>query len=258
MAMTARFLRPRPSPSGSMRLAERQCLGHYHSSNHPAPPGPFSDIESSILSSSLPYVPAHGFTAATLHLGAKAAGYLDASTNLFPAGAFSLVHYHHYTQRQELRNRTDITNPPLDPDSKARPPGIGQKVKALTWARLVANGPVIHKYPEALALMSLAGNVPTSLRELGALTDEIWFLAGDVAVDSSWYTKRGSLGAIYASTEVFMTTDKSDGFRETREFLDRRFEDSRVLGETVGSVGEWATFTARSTINVIRSKGVRI
>jgi ubiquinone biosynthesis protein COQ9 len=258
MATTVRLLRLRSSPSGSIRQAQRKCRAHYHSNNHPAPPGPFNDVESSILSSSLSYIPAHGFTPATLHLGAQAAGYLDASTNLFPAGAFSLVHYHLYTQRQKLRNRTDITNPPLDPDSKARPPGVGQKVKALTWARLVANGPVVHKYPEAFALMSLVGNVPTSLRELGALADEIWFLAGDVAVDSSWYTKRGSLSAIYASSEVFMTTDKSDGFRETKEFLDRRFEDSRMLGETVGSVGQWVGFTASSAINVLRSKGVRI
>lgn len=239
-------------------LTARATQAQYHSYNHPPPPGPFNEVESSILSSSLPYVPTHGFTPTTLHLGAKSAGYLDASTNLFPAGAFSLVHYHLYTQRQALQGNTDITNPPLDPDSRTRPPGVGQKVKALTWARLVANEPVVHKYQEAFALMSLAGNIPTSLRELGALADEIWFLAGDVSVDSSWYTKRGSLGAIYGASEVFMMTDKSEGFAETRQFLERRFEDSRVLGQAVGGVTQWVGFTAGAAVNVLRSKGVRI
>ncbi|KFY83920.1 hypothetical protein V500_09769 [Pseudogymnoascus sp. VKM F-4518 (FW-2643)] len=262
MATSLRLLRlrPRTTPltSSASTLTSHLPQRPYHSSNHPPPPGPFNEIETSILSSSLPHIPTHGFTPTSLHLGAKDAGYLDASTNLFPAGAFSLVHYHLYTQRQALASRTDITNPPVDPNSKAKPAGVGAKVKALTWARLQANGGVIHKLPEALALMSLFGNISPSLHELGALSDEIWFLAGDVAVDSSWYTKRGSLGAVYAASEVFMTTDKSEGFSETREFLERRFEDSRALGEGVGGVGEWVGFQAGAAVNLLRSKGVRI
>jgi ubiquinone biosynthesis protein COQ9 len=168
------------------------------------------------------------------------------------------VHYYLYTQRLALQSHTAITNPPLDPDSKTKPLGVGAKVKALTWARLRANEPLIRRLPEALALMSLAGNIPTSLRELSNLSDEIWFLAGDTAVDSSWYTKRASLAAIYASAELFMTTDTSDGFAETRQFLDRRFEDSRALGEALGGVREWVGFTAGAAVNVLRSKGVRI
>lgn len=171
------------------------------------------------------------------------------------------MHYHLYTQRQALAARTDITNPPAPIDANGkpgRPPGVGAKVKALTWARLQANAPIIDKYPEALALMSLFGNISPSLRELSALSDEIWFLAGDVAVDSSWYTKRASLGAVYAASEVFMTTDKSEGFEETRGFLERRFEESRVVGESVGGLGEWVGFQGRAAVNVLRSKGVRI
>ena len=228
----------------------------YHSYNHPPPPGPFNEVETAILSKSLPLISNTGFTPETLHLGAKEAGYLDASLNLFPSGAFSLVHYYLYTQRQSLQNNTDIINPPLTEGKK--PPGVGAKVKSLTLARLLSNEPVIHKLPEALALMSLAGNIPSSLRELSALSDEIWFLAGDTSVDSSWYTKRASLAAIYGATEVFMTRDSSEGFRETKEFLDRRFEDSRVLGEAARDVRQWVGFTAGAAVNVLRSKGVRI
>lgn len=55
-----------------------------------------------------------------------------------------------------------------------------------------------------------------------------------------------------------MTEDRSEGFRGTKEFMDRRFEDGRVLGETVGGVGEWVGFQGRAAVNVLRSKGVRI
>ena len=106
--------------------------------------------------------------------------------------------------------------------------------------------------------MAQPSNLPTSIAELASLSDEIWFLAGDSSVDTSWYTKRGSLSTIYAATELFMTTDKSPEYVDTREFLDRRFKDVQVVGEAMGSVGQWVGFTAHAGLNVVRSKGVRI
>ena len=53
---------------------------------------------------------------------------------------------------------------------------------------------------KALAVMSLAGNIPVSMLELAKLSDEIWFLAGDESHDTTWYTKRATLSAVYAST----------------------------------------------------------
>lgn len=106
--------------------------------------------------------------------------------------------------------------------------------------------------------MAQPSHAPTALHELASLSDEIWFLAGDVSVDTSWYTKRATLSAVYAASELFMTTDKSEGFRDTREFLERRLGDVRSVGGTVGSVGQWLGFTASAGLNVLRSKGVRI
>jgi ubiquinone biosynthesis protein COQ9 len=106
--------------------------------------------------------------------------------------------------------------------------------------------------------MAQPSNIPTSIFELSSLADEIWFLAGDTSVDTSWYTKRASLSAIYAATEIFMTTDKSSHYNDTREFLDRRFKDSQVVGEAARSLGQWVGFTASAGLNVLRSKGVRI
>jgi ubiquinone biosynthesis protein COQ9 len=100
--------------------------------------------------------------------------------------------------------------------------------------------------------------IPPSLAELWRLSDEIWFLAGDTSVDTSWYTKRASLATIYAAAEVFMTQDTSEDFRDTERFLDERLADLRAVGGTVGAVGEWVGYTGRSAVNVLRSKGVRI
>lgn len=106
--------------------------------------------------------------------------------------------------------------------------------------------------------MSLAGNIPPSLRELWLLSDEVWFLAGDQDVDTSWYTKRASLSSIYAATEVYQTTDRSTDFRDTAEFLDRRLNESRILGSSWKNVTEWAQFQGMAGVNLARSWGMRI
>ena len=48
-------------------------------------------------------------------------------------------------------------------------------------------------------MMGLPENVASSMGELARLADEMWFLAGDRSVDFSWYTKRATLSAVYAS-----------------------------------------------------------
>lgn len=100
--------------------------------------------------------------------------------------------------------------------------------------------------------------VTTSVHELFLLADEIWYLAGDKSVDVSWYTKRAILSAIYSSSEVFMTTDRSVQFVETERFLDRRLDDLKVASETVGAIGEWTGLSAKALVNVLRSKGLKV
>jgi ubiquinone biosynthesis protein COQ9 len=106
--------------------------------------------------------------------------------------------------------------------------------------------------------MSLLENIPASLRELNALSDEIWYLAGDTAVDFSWYTKRASLAAVYASSEMFMTTDTSKDFAATEEFLDRRLRDAQTVGGSVGGLSQYAGFWASNGVNLARSWGMRV
>lgn len=106
--------------------------------------------------------------------------------------------------------------------------------------------------------MAQPSHLPASLRELALLADEIVHLAGDASVDPTWYTKRAAVAAAYASSELFMTTDRSPLFRDTRAFLRRRLAEAGEAGGAVRSVGEWLGFTAAAAVNVLRSKGARI
>lgn len=106
--------------------------------------------------------------------------------------------------------------------------------------------------------MSLLGNIPLSLLELHALSNDILNLAGDSAVDATWYARRMALGAIYASAEVVMTRDPSAGLEETEAFVRRRFEDKEVLRGKVEGVGSWVGFWGNTVVGVGRSWGLKI
>ncbi|TLD32748.1 hypothetical protein PspLS_01271 [Pyricularia sp. CBS 133598] len=242
-----------PSPSSPSRRA-------YHSADHPSEDAlPFGKTETAILTAAYAHVPEHGFTDSALALGARDAGLPEISTTILPGGAFALVRWHLVTRRRELEARAREFFPAsanaAKPLTQAQ---VNARAEQLTWARLHANRPVIGRWQEALAIMAQPSCAPEALKELAQLADDIWFLAGDAAVDPSWYTKRAALSATYAATELFMTNDRSPDFGETREFLARRFADAAEVSGAIGSVGQWLGFTASAGVNVLRSKGVRI
>ena len=91
--------------------------------------------------------------------------------------------------------------------------------------------------------MAQPSYLPTSIAELARLSDEIWFLAGDTSVDTSWYTKRASLSMIYSSTgETLTPIARSLGntdVRTSRAIYDARQIDrfcryTKVPGPEIG------------------------
>ncbi|KIW69017.1 rpsU-divergently transcribed protein [Phialophora macrospora] len=229
--------------------ATYQSKRTYFSIHHPDPP-PFAETQDRILSAAIKRVPEYGFTQRALTLGAKDAGYLDVTVQLFPRRVFDLINYHLVTQRLSLKNNVQF------PEGGRL--GMGRKVRTLTMARLRANADVIQHWKGALGHMSLLENIQASMKELNALSDEIWYLAGDTAVDFSWYTKRASLAAVYATSEMFMTTDTSSDFAATEEFLERRLEEAQILGGTVGGFTQYVGFWTGNSINLARSWGMRM
>lgn len=249
MASSCRVLRKVSSKKLTISAISQSQVRTYYSIYHPEP-SPFPPIQSQILSSALRAVPRLGFTQDAILVGCRENGYREASTQLFPRGVYDLIHYHLVTQRLSLQDRVQLP----------QELGLTQKVKTLTWARLQANADsgVIEHWQDALAQMSLLENIPASLKELGNLADEIWWLAGDKQVDFGWYTKRAQLAGVYAATEVFMSTDKSRGFEETREFLDRRLGDVRVVGGVVGGARDYVGWWAGNGIGLARAWGMKV
>jgi hypothetical protein len=141
-------LRPPISSSASMSLRQvsrlhiphgrlkTQAIRLYHSANHPKPPS-YTPLQHKILSSALALVPSKGFTAETVSEGAKQAGYLEITHNLFPRGAWALVEYHLVTQREKL------AGVPLENTT-----GVSKAIRKLCVERLKGNKDIIGRWQE--------------------------------------------------------------------------------------------------------------
>ena len=53
---------------------------------------------------------------------------------------------------------------------------------------------------------------------------------------TSYYTKRASLAAIYKSTELYLLQDKSPDYQDTWHFLNRRISDLESVGSAIRQV----------------------
>jgi len=102
---------------------------------------------------------------------------------------------------------------------------IREKIRALIWRRLEIMGPAREAVRRALAILAMPQNVPLALRIGWRTADVMWRIAGDTSTDFNHYTKRMTLGAVYASTLLVWLDDQSEGWSDTAAFLDRRIDD---------------------------------
>lgn len=80
----------------------------YHSTLHPRlPDHEYNNSQTAILSAALPHIPEHGFSAEALALGARDAGFLDVSVQLFPRAEFDLVLFWLASRRGLLRAKVE-------------------------------------------------------------------------------------------------------------------------------------------------------
>ena len=102
---------------------------------------------------------------------------------------------------------------------------IRDKIRGLVWHRLETMGPAREAVRRGLAVLAMPQNVPLALRISWRTADLMWRIAGDTSTDFNHYTKRMTLGAVYASTLLAWLDDQSEGWADTAAFLDRRIDD---------------------------------
>jgi ubiquinone biosynthesis protein COQ9 len=101
---------------------------------------------------------------------------------------------------------------------------IRERIRTLVQFRLDAVAHQKEGLRRALAIMAMPQNVPRALQLGWHSADVMWRLAGDSATDYNHYTKRLTLGSIYAATLAVYVDDTTPDHEQTKAFLDRRIE----------------------------------
>ncbi len=119
---------------------------------------------------------------------------------------------------------------------------IRQRIKALVEARLEALEADREGLRRALAILAAPPHLRKAAKMGWRAADKMWRLAGDTATDYNHYTKRTLLSGVYGSTISVFLDDESEGYSETRAFLDRRIENvmqfEKVKAKVTGRGGD--------------------
>jgi ubiquinone biosynthesis protein COQ9 len=111
----------------------------------------------------------------------------------------------------------------LPPEQVAAMP-IRERIRSMVQFRLDHMAWQKEALRRARSEMAKPKNLAASARLGWSSADAMWHLAGDTATDYNHYTKRATLGAIYAATLMVFADDSSEDHTETKAFLDRRIE----------------------------------
>ncbi|XP_045813523.1 ubiquinone biosynthesis protein COQ9-B, mitochondrial [Trifolium pratense] len=186
----------------------------------------YEDEHARLLSASLTHVMKLGWTEAALVAGAKDVGLSPSIVGSLSRKEAALVEFFMDDCLQRLVDR-------IDSDGSLKTLTPSDCISMLIRLRLEMQAPYISTWPQALSIQAQPANVPTSFKQRAMLVDEISHAAGDTASDIDWYAKRTVLGGIYSTTEIYMLTDGSAGFRDTWAFLDARVKDAFDLKKTI-------------------------
>ena len=102
---------------------------------------------------------------------------------------------------------------------------VRDRISEMIWFRLQLTGNSRESVRTALAILAMPQNLALGLRTSWRSADAMWRLAGDTATNYNHYTKRLTLSAVYGSTLLAWLDDQSEGWIETRAFLERRLAD---------------------------------
>ncbi|XP_074008896.1 ubiquinone biosynthesis protein COQ9, mitochondrial [Numenius arquata] len=192
-------------------------------------------LQHRILTAALEFVPEHGWTAEAIAEGAKTLGLSVAAAGMFHSDGSELI-LHFVSQCNTKLSELLEQEQKLVQLGEAEKKPTDQFLRDAVQARLRMLIPYIDKWPQALSILLLPHNIPSSLNLLTSMIDDIWHYAGDQSTDFNWYTRRAVLTGVYNATELVMMQDSSPDFEDTWRFLENRVADAMNMGNTANQV----------------------
>ncbi len=203
---------------------------------------PFAERETErLIAAMLPDVAFDGWTRRALRNAARRADVpVGEAMALFPRGAPDLIAgFSHWADRRMLERLDAAAIEKLS---------LSRRIALALRLRFEVLAPWREGMRRGLSVLALPHNAALGLRLLYDTVDAIWQGVGDDATDFSFYTKRATLAGIYAAAVLYWLDDRSPGFIDTQEFIQRRLADlHRLTG-----LRERLTSAADSLANPLR------
>lgn len=159
-----------------------------------------------------------GWTPAAVQLAAEQAGVdRDIACLAFKDGAVQMIDAWFRSVDHAMAARL-----PVDQLATMK---MRQRITELVWARMEILAPEREALRRALAILAMPQNAIRAAQMGWRAVDLMWRLAGDTATDFNHYTKRATLGAVYASTVLALLDDETADLSDTRAFLERRVDN---------------------------------
>lgn len=169
------------------------------------------ELRPRLIAAMIPHAAFDGWTAASVAAGAADAGIdPDIAALVFPRGAIQMVTA--YTDLANARMAAAIAGAP--------PMKVRERITRAVRLRFEQAEGEREAVRRAAAIFAL--HPALASRTTWRTADAIWRACGDTATDLNHYTKRATLGAVYAATLLYWLGDESDGRADTWDFLDRR------------------------------------
>lgn len=213
------------------------------------------DIAAQILNIALQYVPQYGWSSTAIEKAVEALDLSPSSAGMFKRGAVDLVL--HFIDECNNKLAEHLSNQAREnkSDHKISQVEFIERSMKLRLSMLI---PYIDSWPQALTLLASPAAVSDCLESGANMIDEIWYHAGDLSTDMSWYTKRVALAGVYVATELYMLNDRSADFQDTWDFLKRRLNDAQAakaakdsLENAVGDVASLASAGITTAQNML-------
>ncbi len=175
-------------------------------------------LKAAVLEAALPQAGFDGFTDKVLEAAARDTGISAAElARLFPQGPLALVEFYSSSVDREMEARLAAMDLP------------GMKIRVRIAEAVKTRLAILKRHKEAArraaALLSLPIHAGLAARLMYRTVDAMWRAAGDTATDFNFYSKRGILAGVYASTLVRWFADASADEAATNEFLAARIEN---------------------------------
>lgn len=166
----------------------------------------------------LPIAAEQGWTWSTVRAGLAAVGADPALAESHfpdgPAGAIALW--------SDLADREMADAAAAEAVTALRVPA---RVRRIVAIRLAAAAPHKRALRRAFGRLALGGRADLAAVITARTASAIWYAAGDTSADLSWYTRRASLGAIYAATIAWWLRHDDPDPADALAFLDRRLAE---------------------------------